>query len=256
MPASAPASTSPVDPETRRRLYREGWMVWSAAFALLLVARYLVGPFVPWVASNLKTVAVLAFLYLPGLILWRRGESFSDYGLGTRNWGLELRWSLGLAAVVFPIFGLLFWGFVEVLALIPEPYASWLAPYRGGFDPALRLPNDFLWLTLTHLLVVALPEEFFYRGYLYARFAAGLEEERRGRRILGVTIGPAFWLTTLLFALGHLTEPYPWRLAVFFPALVFGYLRLRTGTVVAATLFHALSNIFIAVLEASFFPRP
>ncbi len=254
MSAAPLATTPPADPDTRRRSYREAWIVWGVAFALLLLARYLVGPFVPWVASNLKTVAVVAFLYLPGVILWRRGESFSDYGLGTRDWGCELRWSLGLAAVVFPVFALLFWGFVEVLALLPPPYAAWLAPYRGGFDPALRLPNDFLWLVLTHFLVVALPEEFFYRGFLYARFAAGLDEARRARRILGVPIGPAFLLTAVLFAVGHLTEPYPWRLAVFFPALAFGYLRLRTGTIVAATIFHALSNLFIAILEASFFP--
>ncbi|RMG21671.1 MAG: CPBP family intramembrane metalloprotease [Deltaproteobacteria bacterium] len=242
------------DRETRRQALREGLGVWAGAFALLLLARYLIGPAVPWVASNLKTVAVLAFLYLPGLVLWRRGEAFADYGLTVRSWRTELKWALGLAALIFPLFALGFFGFVEVLTRLPEPYAAWLAPYRGGFDPALRLPHDFLWLVVTHLFVVALPEEFFYRGYLYARLALGLDEARRGRRLLGVTIGPAFWLTALLFALGHLTEPYPWRLAVFFPALVFGWLRLRTGTVVAATLFHALSNLFIAVLEASFFP--
>ncbi|MFW6369301.1 MAG: myxosortase family intramembrane protease, partial [Myxococcota bacterium] len=104
-----------------------------------------------------------------------------------------------------------------------------------------------------HLLVVALPEEFFYRGWLYARLCEGLDEKGRGRRMLGVVIGPAFWLTAVLFAAGHLTEPYFWRLAVFFPALLFAWLRLRTGGLLAPIVFHALSNVWVVILEASFF---
>lgn len=246
---------APDDPAARRGRLREGLLVWAAAFGILLLGRWVVGLAVPWVASNLKTVAVLVFLYLPGWLVWRRGETFGDYGLTLRRWPRDLAWGLSAALVVLPPFALAFWGFVEVLPALPGPLAGWLAPYRGGLSPALRLPPGFLWLMVTHLLVVALPEEFFYRGWLYARFAEGLDERRRGRRLLGVTIGPAFWLTAALFAVGHLTEPYPWRLAVFFPALVFGWLRLRTGGLVAPIVFHGLSNVFIAVLEASFFAR-
>ena len=52
------------------------------------------------------------------------------------------------------------------------------------------------------------------------------------------------------------STPCPWRLGVFFPALIFGWLRERTGTIVPGTIFHALSNLTVLVLEASFFgPR-
>lgn len=251
----ADPTVAPEDPAERRRRLREGLAVWALAFVVLMVARYLVGPFVPWVAGNLKTVAVLLFLYVPGWILWRRHEAFADYGLTLRRWRTDLALYAKLSLAVFPAFVLLFWGFVAVAAHVPEPLRSWLSPYGPGFHPHFHLPPSFAYLVLTHLFVVALPEEFFYRGFVYARLAAGLDEAHRGRRLLGVVVGPAFWLTAVLFAVGHLTEPYPWRLAVFFPALLFMWLRLKSGTVLGSTLFHATSNIVVAVLEASFFPH-
>jgi len=55
--------------------------------------------------------------------------------------------------------------------------------------------------------------------------------------------------TSALFALGHLaTEPNPARLAVFFPALVFAWLRLKTGGIGAGVLFHVLCNVFASEL--------
>ena len=43
----------------------------------------------------------------------------------------------------------------------------------------------------------------------------------------------------------------PWRLATFFPGLLFGWLRARTGNVVAPAVAHALSNLLLVVLDAS-----
>jgi membrane protease YdiL (CAAX protease family) len=43
------------------------------------------------------------------------------------------------------------------------------------------------------------------------------------------------------------------RLAVFFPALVFGWMRARTGSILAGATFHALCNLFADVLHTSFF---
>jgi membrane protease YdiL (CAAX protease family) len=53
----------------------------------------------------------------------------------------------------------------------------------------------------------------------------------------------------VIFAIGHvLTIRHPARLAVFFPALLFGWLRQRTGGVGASVLLHASCNIFSAAL--------
>ena len=43
------------------------------------------------------------------------------------------------------------------------------------------------------------------------------------------------------------------RLGTFFPGLFFGWLRQRTGSIAAPVVAHALSNLFMATLEASFY---
>ncbi len=106
---------------------------------------------------------------------------------------------------------------------------------------------------IDQLFVVAVPEEFFYRGYLQPRLR---DAWPGGVTFLGARLGPAFWLTALLFALGHLAIFEVWRLAVFFPALLFGWMRERSGSVVGGALLHASSNLLMQVLDACFFGGP
>ena len=104
----------------------------------------------------------------------------------------------------------------------------------------------WLWMLFIQVILVAIPEEWFYRGYLQQRF----DEAWRPRwRILGATLGWGWLLASVLFALGHLVlDPRPSRLAVFFPSLLFGWLRARTGSILAPALFHAVSNVWIQSL--------
>ena len=68
-------------------------------------------------------------------------------------------------------------------------------------------------------------------------------------RIAGAHLGPGVVLASVIFALGHVaTIHQPARLAVFFPALVFGWLRARTGGVGASIAYHALCNVFSEAL--------
>ena len=62
---------------------------------------------------------------------------------------------------------------------------------------------------------------------------------------------PSALLVAALFAVGHLLTPAPWRLAVFFPALLFAFLRNRTRTIVGASICHFLCNVWLLVLESS-----
>jgi membrane protease YdiL (CAAX protease family) len=58
----------------------------------------------------------------------------------------------------------------------------------------------------------------------------------------------------VLFAVSHLAViPNPLRLAVFFPALLFGWMRARTGSIAAAAVFHALCNLTSDVMHTSYF---
>jgi membrane protease YdiL (CAAX protease family) len=142
-------------------------------------------------------------------------------------------WALGIAVVILPPFWLGFWWFNK-----PEQGFVAAAPPAVGAD------------VMGHLLVIALPEEAFYRGYLQTRL-----DDAWGRRwqLLGARFGPALLVSSGLFALGHVaTRLHPYRLAVFFPSLLFGWLRARTGTVGPAVLLHALCNLFTAYLARSY----
>jgi membrane protease YdiL (CAAX protease family) len=71
--------------------------------------------------------------------------------------------------------------------------------------------------------------------------------------MLGAQLGWSTPVTSAVFALGHfLTEPHPQRLAVFFPSLLFCWLRSRTGGIGAAILLHAMANLFSSTLGRSY----
>ncbi len=144
---------------------------------------------------------------------------------------------LGVAAltaiVLFPPFALAF--------------AMWHGPV-GRFD--LTLPESAWSFWLGHLVVVGLPEEAFFRGYVQTRLT---EAFPRTRRVCLTELSVVAWLLqATLFALVHfVVDLDPARLAVFFPALVFGWLRAFRGGIGAAIVFHAACNFFQAVLVQS-----
>ncbi len=142
-------------------------------------------------------------------------------------------WTVGLALLCFPPFAL--------------GYAKLWAPTRTF---VWQLPSDWLDRVAGQLLVVALPEEAFFRGYLQSALDA-----RWGARwrILGANVGPGWLASAVIFAVGHvLTVPQPGRLAVFFPALLFGWLRARTGGIGAGVAFHAACNLTSTMLALGF----
>jgi membrane protease YdiL (CAAX protease family) len=113
------------------------------------------------------------------------------------------------------------------------------------------------WLLLTlatQLLLVALPEEIFYRGYLQGRLD---QLVGRDRELFGAQVNlTSVTLTSVLFALAHLaTIHHPARLAVFFPSLLFGWMRRAYGDTLTPALFHALSNV-LAQLLWGLYPPP
>ena len=144
------------------------------------------------------------------------------------------------------------WALAAALVVLPPFWVGWVAFWKpsGGFHAAsLRLLVDD---ALGQWLVIALPEEAFYRGYLQT----ALDDAWRARlRLLGADVGPSLVVTSAIFAAGHLaTELDANRLAVFFPALLFGWLRVRTGGVGASIALHALCNLFASYLARSYGP--
>lgn len=193
---------------------------------------------VPIIERNLAVVAAVLFLYVPAYLTWRRGEDLDAYGLRLRPLGKGLLMFLALTAVTVPLFSLGYSVFIRHLCkLLPRAlvYCPPVASFR------LRLPPELLLTALSQLLVVALPEELFFRGYL------------QGRLSLLLPTRQALVLTAALFALGHFLVTFePSALAVFFPGLLFGVMRWATGSVLAGTLFHATCNLLIDTLHRSF----
>ena len=125
------------------------------------------------------------------------------------------------------------------------------SPGCRGAGLFISLPTLAIWSSaLDFRITSACGSLTFYRGYLQGRLR---EAYPQGRLFLGARLGPAFFFTAALFAIGHLSIFHGWRLAVFFPALLFGWLRERTGTVLGASLLHAGFNLYEMTLRSSFF---
>lgn len=145
----------------------------------------------------------------------------------------ETGFALALAAIVFPPFVVGFW--------------LWHQPERAfAWDP----PPDLASFALTQIVLVGLPEEALFRGYVQTRLHDAFPPVRR---VLGAPLNVGVWLAqAALFALVHLaTEPHVTKLAVFFPGLLFGWMRARRGGIGAAIVFHALSNVLAEILVRS-----
>lgn len=174
------------------------------------------------------------WLYLPIILLLAKRISFKDMALENLNLLKSLKWFAIASVVVFPIFYLAMWiGAVQIM----------------GWKFKLLIPGSIWTLMLGQLLVVALPEEIFFRGYLQARFNQALAKKWN---VFSAQIGPGLFITAALFALAHFAvRPTPDRLTVFFPALVFGWLREKTDSLLAPALFHFASNLGFIIFQIS-----
>ena len=176
---------------------------------------------------------------------------------------LSTLWFVAPLAVVtfakrpYPEYGLCFdragsVGFhITVVALVFIPYAighALLAHWWLGTHFQFQLPPNLFRSVIDQLLLIALPEEFFFRGYLQTQF-----DQVWGRpyRLLGADVGIGLPLAAAFFAVCHVLFGGPARLIVFFPGILYGWLRARTGTIAVPTLYHAFSNLLMQVMLVS-----
>ncbi len=194
---------------------------------VLTVAKH-AAPFLGSVGAYALTAAVGFQLYYP---LWRESRApltREELGLTLKPWKADLlrtgAWAL---AVTIPF---------AVGHHVFQTYFGRTFTLR--FDPGVL--ESFVSLTL----VIAIAEEIFFRGYLQGRLTAWLGE---GRAFFGVD--KAIVVTSAVFALAHFVGEYNFlRLGPFFPSLVFGLLRRRSGSVLGAIVFHAYCNLLGDVL--------
>jgi|SRR5690625_289458 len=128
-------------------------------------------------------------------------------------------------------------------------------PKGENTDHGVKIPFGYGWLLtmlLTQVVLVAIPEEFFFRGYLQERLHQAWG--RKGINIWGLPLTWGIVVSSVLFALVHLIATVNLtRLSVFFPSLLFGALRERTGGISAPVVYHAACNLLVLVLSVHYF---
>lgn len=212
---------------TRRSLAIEIAAVTAGLLAivhLLYLARgsALIGPRIAYAVAYL-------LLGVPVLMLWLRRRPLDFFDVGWREFGRASLVAAIASLVIFPPFLLAAHG--------------WQRLVFGFTTVHVAAFPDFGNTLLFQLLLVALPEEFYFRGYVQS---AMNQIFPRRWRFLGAPLGWGLPVTAAIFAVAHTMVTYQWwHFSIFFPALIFGWLRERTGGIVAPTLFHAASNLLM-----------
>lgn len=141
---------------------------------------------------------------------------------------------------------------VLVCAVVFPPFVLGFYFWHSPAHPFLWQPDpDLAEYALTQVIVVGLPEEALFRGYLQGRLEDAWPPHRS---VLWVSLGLRAWfLQAVLFAILHFIVDYnPGRLAVFFPALLFGWVRSLRKGIGAAVFVHAACNVLSDTLIRGF----
>lgn len=215
--------------------------IWFIVLAILLHVGAVLGGIGGFTGDFGGSLPAAFCLIFPVVAAGRRGLTLDAMGLGRMHWGTALA-AVGIVSVmVFPLFVV---GYDVWLKLSGELPGRLLSAYSKS------PPISVAWLVnlvFVQLFAVALPEEVFYRGWMQSRLGSVMKFRFR---LAGTDFGFHIVLTAAMFAISHLVvTPSPARLAVFFPGLLFGYLRERTGSVAAPVIFHALCNIALALVQ-------
>jgi len=196
------------------------------------------------------TAVGFVFLGATWALVWR-GDDLRVERAGLALGGVVLPGKIDVARLVRSVAQAIGWAVLCAAIVFVPFYFGWRYFWhpKGTFSLHVR-PMDGLNEVFGQLVIIALPEEAFYRRYLQSR----LDEVFPSRlRILGASVGPALLITSLIFAAGHFaTIREPARLAVFFPSLLFGWLRYRTRGIGAGLAFHAMCNVFSEMLGKGF----
>lgn len=172
------------------------------------------------VGSGLPTL----WLLLPFAWITLTRRPYEEYALQLGDIG-TLRMHAVLLLLCFGGYALLHYGYVR-------------ATTGARFAPALH--PDMPRLLLTHLVIIGLSEEVFFRGYLQTELNRTFG---RPLSLWGARIGWGLLVAALLFGLCHVIYGDYTRLRVAFFGLLAGWLRERTGGVVVPAAYHGLANV-------------
>ncbi len=218
---------------SRRKLVVECSLVTILLF-LFVVSLHLL-PLSAWLLRSGNALLTPGWIIIPWILLTLHREPFENFGYHLDNLPRSIGTGLLVSALVLIPYFLLyrFW--------IGEPSLTFT-----GWQGVAR----WLKMCLYQFSAIALPEEFYFRGYLQTRLN---QIWGRPYRLLGTPIGWGLIVTSLIFMLFHLVLAVNlWNVGIFFSALVFGWLREKTDSITAPIIFHALSNIALFSFQGRF----
>lgn len=181
----------------------------AVLLAILILVRLASARPFPALPVGPDVVAAVLLLYTPLFRYRRRGlPDWIRPGNGRTNLFVGGALALGGAALYL------------AFASLPLPLP--LRPPGGPLPP-------FAMFLAAQTFLVAVPEEVFFRGYLFDAFA-----EKGWEPLLA---------TSLLFALAHVAiHATAWRALTFFPGVAFAWARRRTGNVYVPIALHVAYN--------------
>jgi membrane protease YdiL (CAAX protease family) len=217
---------------------------------------------------------------IPLLLLVLTRRSFAVYGISFKNMKYHLKIVLicllpvMIASSVFAFVDWEKWSGALILAPV---YLALLFVLAGFLRKQPSLGNGvtlgvFLLLAATplsagtitgknilgflyHFIFVGFGEEILFRGYFQSRLNIAFG---RPFRFFGVKWGWGIIIVSLIFGFAHVLNPFnpflgqfglvwPYGFWTFFTGLLFGYLREKTGSVVAPALIHGIPQAFASL---------
>jgi len=164
-----------------------------------------------------------------------RKRSFAEIGLRVGQPGLILRVLFATCAIVFSLLlaGIFLLKHLNIqLPLSPIiPEGRWLS-----------------WVAY-QFMYVAVAEEIFFRGYFQCNVLSLLTMSVQKSRVFLEIIG--IIISATVFAISHcliLGSVMP--IITFLPGLIFGWLLVKTKSLLAPVLFHGLANVFYGLIAA------
>jgi uncharacterized protein len=223
----------------RKNVWLELTLFWLAVLLVIRLIVFLQQSF--GLPDFLLGLVPLLFIYAPvWLCKYRQVDSWS-YRLSVpafrdwKGWWKAIKLAVVLNIVLWPWF-------------VPIYHVYYSQVFKKGFIGSL--PEELLLTIAYQIFYVAIPEEFFYRGYFQTRFN---EVYERKWLIFGVPMGMATVYSNLFFAFGHsLVQFQWWHFATFFPGLMFSWARERSNGILPGAFFHATCNIGIICLDTMY----
>lgn len=197
-------------------------------FAVLIFVRgYALIPSSSFLSEYHSLITALLLVYVPVFMSLKRRQRIQYCATMGRGLLLGFKWFVIVSLIIFPSAFLVNHFYQKVFF---------------GLNYRDFLMNEWALVALTQVLLVSFPEEFFFRGFLQESLNQIFPAQKK---VFGVPFGWSCVIISLIFAFSHsVISLHWWHGFIFFPSLVFAWLKEKTGTIWASVLFHAACNVF------------